>query len=280
MLALSEVVWSPKEARSWVRFVERLPAHFARLDALGAEYRVPEPVGLGWDRRVLEDRVRVTIGSPFPGGVVRYTTDGSEPTLTSPRYRVPLDLRLAPAATTVSARTFLPSGRGSPVARARIARASWKLPVAVRADALRPGLAYAYFEGRFRSADDVRQGDPVRVGTVPEVGLRGDERPEHYGVRLSGLLRVPRDTLYTLHLFSDDGAKVRVGGEVVVDHDGQHGESETQGQIALRAGSHPIEVVYFQVAGGAALRLELSASGSANRPVPREWLAHVEGGVR
>jgi hexosaminidase len=115
---------------------------------------------------------------------------------------------------------------------------------------------------------------------VPEVGVRGDERPEHYGVRLSGLLRVPRDTLYTFHLFSDDGAKLRVGGEVVVDRDGQHAESETQGQIALRAGSHPIEVVYFQVAGGAALRLELSASGSAKRPVPREWFAHVEEGVR
>ncbi len=39
MLALSEVLWSPKEARSWRGFVARLPAHFARLDALGAEYR-------------------------------------------------------------------------------------------------------------------------------------------------------------------------------------------------------------------------------------------------
>jgi hexosaminidase len=41
MLALSEVLWSPKEARSWPRLVARLPAQFARLDALGAKYRVP-----------------------------------------------------------------------------------------------------------------------------------------------------------------------------------------------------------------------------------------------
>ena len=81
LLALSEALWSPKQARSWDRFVARLPAHFARLDALGFEYRVPEPVGLGWDRLVLEDRARLTLGSPFPGGVVRYTTDGSDPTL-------------------------------------------------------------------------------------------------------------------------------------------------------------------------------------------------------
>jgi hypothetical protein len=121
----------------------------------------------------------------------------------------------------------------------------------------------------------MRQGDPVRVGTMPEVGLRGDERPEHYGVRLSGLLRVPRDTLYTFHLPSDDGARLRVAGEVIVDHDGKHGESDKQGQIALRTGAHPI-VVYFQADGGAALRLELSGSGLVKRPVSREWFAHVE----
>ena len=38
MLALSEALWSPNEARSWPGFVARLPAHFARLDALGVGY--------------------------------------------------------------------------------------------------------------------------------------------------------------------------------------------------------------------------------------------------
>src|SRR5207244_2087203 len=82
-------------------------------------------------------------------------------------------------------RAFLANGRGSPVARARIARATWTEPAAVLADTLRPGLTYAYFEGEFRSADDVRQGQPLRVGTVPEVGLRGDARPETSRVRLA-----------------------------------------------------------------------------------------------
>ncbi len=44
MLALSEVLWSPKEARSWQGFVARLPAQLARLDAMGVRYRVPEAV--------------------------------------------------------------------------------------------------------------------------------------------------------------------------------------------------------------------------------------------
>jgi hexosaminidase len=44
MLALSEVLWSPQEARSWRGFVARLPAQLARLDAMGVRYRVPEAV--------------------------------------------------------------------------------------------------------------------------------------------------------------------------------------------------------------------------------------------
>jgi hexosaminidase len=171
---------------------------------------------------------------------------------------------------TVSARVFLPNGRASPVARARIARATWTEPAAVGADTLRPGLSYAYFEGEFKSADDVGQGQPFRVGTVPDVGLRGDERPEHYGVRLAGMLRVPDDALYTFYLSSDDGAKLRIGGEVVADNDGGAG----QGQIALRRGFHPIEVAFFQATGPAKLRLEVSTPGSAKQPVPGGWFAH------
>jgi hypothetical protein len=175
---------------------------------------------------------------------------------------------------------FLPSGRVSPVARARIARAIWLDPVAVRPDTLQPGLEYAYVEGTFRSADDVRGVEPSRVGTVPDVGLRGDERPENYGVRLSGLLCVPRDALYAFYLGSDDGSKLRVAGDVVVDRDGQQRENEKPGQIALRTGCHAIEVVYFQASGSAALNLEVFTSASAKGRVPREWYAHAGGGAR
>jgi len=273
MLALAEVLWSPRAARSWDQFVARLPAQFARLDALGVEYRVPEPVGLGGDRLVLEDRISLRISPPFPGADVHYTIDGSEPAVTAPRYTGPFELRLTPAPITVSSRAFLANGRGSPVAKARIARATWTEPAAVLADTLRPGLAYAYFEGEFRSADDVRQGQALRVGTVPDVGLRGDERPEQYGVRLSGLLRVPDDALYTFYLSSDDGAKLRIRGETVADNDGGKG----QGQIALRRGFHPTEVVFFQATGPAELRLEVSTPGSAKQVVPGQWFAHGRG---
>lgn len=43
LLALAEVLWSPKEVRSWSGFVARLPPQLARLDAMGVKYRAPRP---------------------------------------------------------------------------------------------------------------------------------------------------------------------------------------------------------------------------------------------
>jgi len=42
MIALSEVVWSPREARDWSSFLARLTPHLQRLDRLGVRYRVPD----------------------------------------------------------------------------------------------------------------------------------------------------------------------------------------------------------------------------------------------
>lgn len=44
LLALSEVVWSPKAARSWSSFVERLPEQLDLLEAMDVNYRHPVEV--------------------------------------------------------------------------------------------------------------------------------------------------------------------------------------------------------------------------------------------
>ena len=275
LLALAEVLWSPREARNLDRFHARLPAHFDRLDALGFEYRVPEPKGLGWDSLQLADRFRVTLQPSVPGGVIRFTTDGSEPTSRSAVYTTPFELRITPSGETVSARTFLPDGHASPVARGRITQATWHQPVDLGSEVLQPGLDYQYLEGEFRSSDQITRSMPTRVGTLSDVGLRGDERAENYGVKLTGLLCVPADAFYTFYFSSDDGAKLRIAGTLVVDRDGPQRESEKRGHIALRAGCHRLEVLFFQATGAAELHLEVALPNRRKEPVPRRWYCHL-----
>lgn len=277
MLAMAEVFWSPKQTRNWDSFLARVPAQLARLDALGVNYRVPDPIGLIAERRILEDRTRVSMSTFVPGSVIRYTTDGNDPTTSSPIYRSPIEVRVDAGPAIVSARLYMPNGRAGSVVRERISRATWHEAGQVRTDPLRPGLLYQYNEGVFAAADDVTTVPPSRTGTVPHVALRGDEAPEKYGVHLRGFVHVPDDALYTFYLACDDGGKLRVDGELVVDHDGQHDATEKAGQVALRAGYHVFDLVYFQAEGGVALRLSVSAPGVPKKVVPDDWFVHSLG---
>ena len=156
----------------------------------------------------------------------------------------------------------------------RISRAAWHPALRLRADSLQPGLIYGYAEGVFAAADDVTTVPPTRTGIVTRVALRGDEVQEKYGVHLRGYVRVPEDALYTFYLACDDGGKVRIDDELVVDHDGQHDATEKAGQVALRSGYHAFDLVFFQALGGVALKLSVSSPHTAKVEVPVEWLVH------
>ncbi|HJE88763.1 glycoside hydrolase family 20 protein [Rikenella microfusus] len=91
MAALSEVVWSPKEARDYEDFAGRLETQYDRYEAMDAVYHP------GADRIVFSPvydsaarQFRVALATEFFGGVIHYTTDGSEPTAQSPVYTEPI----------------------------------------------------------------------------------------------------------------------------------------------------------------------------------------------
>jgi hexosaminidase len=271
-LALAEVTWSPKERRDWRDFVARLPASLAWLDAWGVNYRVPDPAGLEEDVLTLGDSATLTLGAALPDGVIRCTLDGSDPTPDSPACAGALTLPATAEGTTVSARLFLPNGRTSALRRIRVVHAALR-DSAVVTDSPRPGLDRQYWEvdSAMRSVREIPSRTPDRTGTAAVVGLPGDERPEGFALRLTGWIRIPADGIWRFVLASDDGAVLRVAGEVVVDHDGPHAAEEKRGRIALRAGLHPVEVRYFQAGGGKDLRLSAGLDAEEPAPVPESW---------
>jgi len=274
LLALAEVAWSPPSERDWHGFLQRLPAALDRLDRLAVDYRVPDVLGLETDRLTIGDTMHVTLDAPVYNAVLHYTVDGSVPTVTSPAYDRPLVLTVDSAGVTVTARAFTRDGRMSTVARATFRKTGLRQPDRTGRSGLYDGLYHDYFEGDYRSADDVRLADPLRSDIVSTIGLRGDEREERFAVRLTGYINAPVDGIYTFTLSSDDGSRLRVGRTLVVDHDGPHGTTTRAGRIALAAGWHLIELTYFQAGGGRSLDLEVALPGQPSRPVPPDLLAH------
>lgn len=130
------------------------------------------------------------------------------------------------------------------------------------------GLKYEYFEQRFKNAGDAMKGaTPTRVGRVKAPMLPKVHRPDDFGFRLTGKLRAPSAGDYTFYLTSDDGSRLWIDGESVIDHDGIHSSSEKQGKRHLSRGLHDMRITMFEASGGEALELRWSGPGFEKRKI-------------
>jgi hexosaminidase len=91
LLALSEVLWSPKAAKNWTDFAERLPPHFARLRLLGVEparhfFKVKQKFEVNAQGQCV---VALISNAHDP---IRFTVDSSDPTPASPLFEKTLVL--------------------------------------------------------------------------------------------------------------------------------------------------------------------------------------------
>jgi hexosaminidase len=114
-LALAEVGWSPKSARSWDSFRARLLPRLFALDRLDVHYRFPGIYdGLERNRTVEGNTLVLELRPTIPGAPIRYTLDGSQPNATSARYTAPLRVPLGPDGMSVVARVILDARHASP----------------------------------------------------------------------------------------------------------------------------------------------------------------------
>jgi hypothetical protein len=102
----------------------------------------------------------------------------------------------------------------------------------------------------------------------------GSGRVDGVGALLEGWIEIPADGAWTLSLESDDGSRLLIGDEVVVDHDGLHGMTSRSGTIGLSAGRHRLRIEYFERDGPAGLVLRWEGPATPVATVPSSALAH------
>ncbi|HEX5541333.1 MAG TPA: PA14 domain-containing protein, partial [Micromonospora sp.] len=79
-----------------------------------------------------------------------------------------------------------------------------------------------------------------------------------------GYLNVPQDGEYTFRLTSDDGSRLFIGDELVIDHDGLHGAEPKDGTVHLTAGYHSLFIEHFENAGDEQITLAWRTPGARN----------------
>ncbi|MDP3920265.1 MAG: TIGR03663 family protein [Candidatus Omnitrophota bacterium] len=96
--------------------------------------------------------------------------------------------------------------------------------------------------------------------------------PAPFGIILEGEIFIPEDGPRTFLLTSDDGAELVIDGEVVIDNLGVHEELTKMGSKNLSQGWRKIRIRYFDVGGGAILRLYWQDSAGQAVPIPLQNL--------
>ncbi len=104
---------------------------------------------------------------------------------------------------------------------------------------------------------------------------------DRFVTEASGYLNVPSDGSYVFRLTSDDGSRLAIDGDTVIDHDGLHGAEPKGGTVHLTAGANPLRIDHFERDGGQQLRLAWKPPGAGDFTiVPRDVLSTDAGVVR
>jgi predicted alpha-1,2-mannosidase len=215
---------------------------------------------------LFEKSTSVELACETPNSKIRYTLDDSEPAENSVLYEKTFELT---ESTTLKMKAFAPNRKASQVF-------TWKFEKAVPKEAVslasvKPGLKYDYFEKFFVTTEDLDKVEPVSSGITSNFNFGEKQKENYFGFRFSGYIKVPKDGIYTFYLKSNDGSRLYIHGEELIENDANHGAVEEPGSIALKAGYHPILVKYMQCGGGKSLLVSWSGPGMEKHEIqPKE----------
>lgn len=121
--------------------------------------------------------------------------------------------------------------------------------------------------------------------TIDLVDTRGDfgGLDDAFLTIVEGFIRIDEEGAYTFRLISDDGSRLQIDEQVVIDHDGLHAPEPKDATIHLTAGDHALRVTHFESGGGAMVQLLWQPPGTAGEEfvvVPTDVLSCPAGEVR
>ena len=129
-------------------------------------------------------------------------------------------------------------------------------------------LRYKFYRDSWTSLPDFSALKHEEEGKLPRnlFDLRPRTRNEAFGFVFEGTLIVPQAGQYTFFLDSDDGSRLSVAGNMVLEYDGIHGVGkEKKAAVMLSQGRLPIKLEYFQNVFGLGLMVAWSGPGFERR---------------
>ena len=206
---------------------------------------------------------------------LRYTTDGTVPTQSSPPMPSEITVN-RPGELRVKAITHSEQYQEMMVGQFNAGKmlAAYPKPENITAG----GLKYSYYEGDWTQIPAFEGLTPKKTGIVDRDFEMQLPYVSNFAYLIEGHLEIQKKGYYTFLLNSDDGSRLYLGEQLLINHDGVHGMEKIQSYIIpLEAGFYPIRLEYFQKDRGRALFFEYvtpDSNGFEVEPIPLKLLYH------
>ncbi|TWT60151.1 trypsin-like peptidase domain-containing protein [Rubinisphaera italica] len=147
-------------------------------------------------------------------------------------------------------------------------------PVEIDQELLEHGGTVKIYEGQFEVLPELEKMKPVR--TVLFEDWKSPEEIaglEHYfAMRIEGYLSVQDSDAIQFILGSDDGSRLRIDGQNVIDNPGHHPYQQESNWVRLEKGLHKIRIDYFESTGDSSLKLQWKVAGKDPEIVPAKLI--------
>lgn len=206
----------------------------------------------------------VSITADLDGAEIYYTLDGSTPDNHSTRYEAPFKIT---DPCVVQAVSYM-NGNYSELA------SNFIYPKAIEGEPCVRYKLYRNYNG-LSLPDFTKFGRADAMGDISSFSLEElpvDSSEDHFAVIFTSCLNIGQDGIYVFKLSSDDGSRLIIDGECVIDNDGSHSLRSAKTDLELKKGKHIVKIEYFEDNGGQELYLEFGLKGMPLRPVLPENL--------
>ncbi|MBU0473715.1 MAG: metallophosphoesterase [Bacteroidetes bacterium] len=216
------------------------------------------------------EKLDVSIISYNDKGEIRYTIDGTEPTRNSFLYNGPFEVN---GSLTIKV-VVLGKENKSKVSEQKVTKIEAK--IAENISLKNEGLRYKYYVGEnWQYLPKFEELEIVKEGEVKNISVQKiKDREDQFAIVFDGYIEIKKDGVYNFYLLSDDGSKLFIADELVVDNNGSHSPRTRSGNIGLRKGYHKFHLEYFEDCEGEELKLFYKSGDFTKKLIPDNVFMH------
>ena len=255
-----ELVMGPEPNKEW---------------AVNSEYPLKEDVPVivttpyvSNSEKVFKTECSVNMVCDTKDAEIYYTLDGSEPTRNSSLFKGDVVVNKN---TTVKMKAF--KGNEASLTATAVFKKMGEIKK-VSMNEVKPGLSYKYTHGIYRMVNDFLEVPPLKTGMVPIFTMEPREKEQFFSFDFEGYIDIKQAGEYTFYLATNDGGRMYVDDNMIINNDGLHPVVEVGKKVELQPGLHPISVKYFQEGGLNGLKVSYEGPGIEKQEIPSKVLFH------